>query len=55
MDRISITEFIEEFYTYIKTVKKKFATFLLFFTKIYNCRSFFKVIWQLKHILAPKN
>lgn len=33
MDRISITEFIEEFYTYIKTVKKKFATFFIIFYK----------------------
>lgn len=33
MDRISITEFIEEFYTYIKTVKKIFATFFINFYK----------------------
>ena len=42
MDRISITEFIEEFYTYIKTVKKKFA-FLQKFT-----------IVEIKHLIFVK-
>lgn len=33
MDRISITEFIEEFYTYIKSVKIFFASFFIIIYK----------------------